>query len=463
MQIGAEATYPLPPPIAGSGAEPFFVRRHPISRPLLLSVVLVGAASPGGPARAFDGPSLEARGSVGAGSMLSQAQRDQGYHSGFVPDLHPGLRVSDMFAAELALASWFFPRDGGLGTGRATLLGGGLRFDPRVTSWLTWFLDAHAGLALTGGDNRFMVDGGTGLDVWFKRNLAVGPYVRYGHILDAGPDPMFWAAALCATVTLATVGDEPPALGGRDPEREERQKAWEKERRSGRQASRYSDRDGDGITDEHDICPDEKPGSNPDPNMQGCPRQESHRAESATRRTELAPPSQSGGGDRDGDGVPDKDDKCPNRPFGNMPDPMAMGCPLPEKDRPRGGMANIQRGMIVLSRPIQFSGRDDINASRVSALRDVANLLQATPGIKTVSIEGHTDSSMPALQSLELSEQRAESVKRWLVSNGVEAERLRIRGHGDTQPVASNRTAKGRAANSRIELIIVDPPGGQGL
>ena len=78
-------------------------------------------------------------------------------------------------------------------------------------------------------------------------------------------------------------------------------------------------------------------------------------------------------------------------------------------------------------------------------------------------IEGHTDSTLNALQSLELSEQRAESVKRWLVANGVEAERLRSRGHGDTQPVASNRTAKGRAANARIELLIVEPQGGVGL
>ena len=119
VRIGAGATYPLPRPIAGMGAEPFFVRRHPIARPLLLSVVLL-AALPSAPALAFDGPSLEARGSMGVGSMLSQAQRDQGYHSGFVPDLHPGLRVSEVFVAELALASWFFPREGALGTGRAT-------------------------------------------------------------------------------------------------------------------------------------------------------------------------------------------------------------------------------------------------------------------------------------------------------------------------------------------------------
>ena len=63
---------------------------------------------------------------------------------------------------------------------------------------------------------------------------------------------------------------------------------------------------------------------------------------------------------------------------------------------------------------------------------------------------------MPALQSIELSERRAEAVKRWLVANGVDEQRLTIRGFGDTRPIASNKTAKGRAANARIELVILD-------
>jgi hypothetical protein len=422
------------------------------------SIVLVLALT-AIPVRAFDGPTLEARGAMGVGSMLSSAQRQQGFKSGFVPDLHPGLRVSDMFAVELAVASWFFPRDGSKGMGRATLLGGGMRWDPRLTGWLSWFLDGHAGLALTGDNNRFMLDGGTGLEIWLKRNLAVGPYLRYGHILDAGPDPRFWAAGLGATMTWAAAGDEPPSLGGRDPEREERQRAWEQDRRTGRQSPRIRDRDRDGIADEHDICPDERPGPRPDPNMQGCPLPEG-------KRGAVSPPPlfSAGGasGDRDGDGVPDQDDKCPGRPFGDFPDPMAMGCPLPQKDRPRG-LASIERAYIVVSRPIQFSGRDDILPASIPVLREVAGILRANPAIKTISIEAHTDSTLAALQSLELSEQRAESVKRWLIANGVEAERLRSRGHGDTQPVASNRTAKGRSANARIELLIVDPQGGVGL
>src|SRR5215207_7151766 len=108
---------------------------------------------------------VEARAGFGVGSMLSQWQRDRGYLSGFVPDLRPGLRLDSSIAAELAFESWFFPRSNG-GTGRATFLGAGGRWDPRLRDWLTWFLDGHAGLALTGPANRFMFDVGTGFDVW---------------------------------------------------------------------------------------------------------------------------------------------------------------------------------------------------------------------------------------------------------------------------------------------------------
>src|SRR6185436_7535330 len=130
------------------------------------------------------------------------AQRDAGYKTGFVPDLRPALRVSDWVAVELALASWFFPRDAG-GTGRATQLGAGLRFDPRLTHWMSWFLDGHGGLALTGPANRLMVDAGTGVELWFQSNMAVGPFVRYGQVVDTtGPDPRFWAAGVFATMSF---------------------------------------------------------------------------------------------------------------------------------------------------------------------------------------------------------------------------------------------------------------------
>jgi outer membrane protein OmpA-like peptidoglycan-associated protein len=453
------------------------LRRAPLRR--LLTIVFVGSAGVAPSARASDGIELEARAAVGVGNMLSTPQRDAGYKTGFVPDLRPALRVSEWVAAELAASSWFFPRDAG-GTGRATMLGVGARFDPRLTTWLTWFADAHAGVGLTGANNRFMADGGTGFDFWLTRNLAFGPYLRYAQVVDSGPDPRFWAVGVSATMTLAKGSDEPPNLGRSDPERDERQRAWEQSRQH---TPRLRDRDGDGITDDRDICPDEKAGSRPDPNMLGCPL-------SSSSAAPAAPPVARASGDRDGDGVPDRDDKCPTVPFGNFPDPFAMGCPLADKDGdgipdindacptkaggadtnpkrngcPGGGDAPIRRDMVTinrdnirLARPIAFgTNNENILPGSLPVLGQLADVLKATTALRKVSIEAHTDSSMPALQGIELSERRAEAVKRWLVANGVDEQRLTVRGFGDTRPIASNKTAKGRAANARIELVILD-------
>jgi hypothetical protein len=241
------------------------------NRFFLTTALLTAAGALPGRAAAFDGPTVEARTAVGAGTMLSTAQRARGFHTGFVPDLRPALRIEEMVVVELVAASWFFPHDGG--TGRATLFGGGLRCDPHLTSWLSWFVDGHAGVGLTGPSNRPMIDAGTGFDLWLRRSLALGPFVRYGQVFDRGPDPRFWAAGLGATLTWDTQRDEPPALGPEDPDRERRQRDWE---RSHRLDPRRSDRDGDGIIDQEDVCPDEKPGPSPDPSMRGCPMDQSH-------------------------------------------------------------------------------------------------------------------------------------------------------------------------------------------
>lgn len=426
---------------------------------------------------AIDELTLEARGGVGMSGMITAAQREQGFRSGFVPDLRPALRVADAFAVELAVSSWFFPRD--QGTGRATMFGGGLRYDPRLTSWLSWFADGHGGVALTGPANRFMADAGTGFEIWISRGLAVGPYVRYGHVVDAGPDPRFWAAGLCATMTWSSGSDEPPSLGPSDPDRDERQREWQRSRQRELQSPRYRDRDRDGVVDERDICPDERQGRNPDPNMLGCPRT----GGIAPASISSAPADR----DRDGDGVPDRDDKCPDRSFGQNPDPLAMGCPLADRDRDGipdlndacptragvadtrekangcPGLARIEGRTIQLSRPIAFTGGEDIHPGSVPVLQAVAAIMRSMPEIKKVSIEGHTDGTSSANQGFEASERRAESVRRWLENNGVEAYRLASRGFGDTRPVASNRTAKGRSANARIELVILEPSNGVGL
>jgi outer membrane protein OmpA-like peptidoglycan-associated protein len=88
-------------------------------------------------------------------------------------------------------------------------------------------------------------------------------------------------------------------------------------------------------------------------------------------------------------------------------------------------------------------------------LEDVARSLVANPDVR-VEVAGHTDSTGSRAVNERLSLARAESVKAFLVENGVAAERMEVRGYASTEPVASNKTASGRAQNRRVELRRTD-------
>jgi outer membrane protein OmpA-like peptidoglycan-associated protein len=85
-------------------------------------------------------------------------------------------------------------------------------------------------------------------------------------------------------------------------------------------------------------------------------------------------------------------------------------------------------------------------------LNEILEALKAQPSLKLL-IAGHTDSTSTAAHNLTLSQQRAEAVVSWLVGHGIAAQRLSAKGFGQTQPVADNSTAAGRALNRRVELV----------
>jgi len=88
-------------------------------------------------------------------------------------------------------------------------------------------------------------------------------------------------------------------------------------------------------------------------------------------------------------------------------------------------------------------------------LGDVAQSLVANPDVK-VEVAGHTDNTGPRALNDSLSTARAEAVKAFLVEHGVEADRMTVKGYAWDQPVASNKTASGRAQNRRVELRRTD-------
>jgi OOP family OmpA-OmpF porin len=88
----------------------------------------------------------------------------------------------------------------------------------------------------------------------------------------------------------------------------------------------------------------------------------------------------------------------------------------------------------------------------------IADGLKKHPRLK-VEIQGHTDSTGSPPYNLKLSQKRADSVRSYLLDSGVSADQLVTKGYGQTQPVASNKTAKGRARNRRVVMYVVSNPG----
>lgn len=79
---------------------------------------------------------------------------------------------------------------------------------------------------------------------------------------------------------------------------------------------------------------------------------------------------------------------------------------------------------------------------------------QSYYGSVGVEIAGHTDEQGDAAYNQGLSQRRADAVRSYLTSKGVDASRLSGAGYGETQPVADNTTSEGRAQNRRVELRV---------
>ncbi|MCG5502092.1 OmpA family protein [Ectothiorhodospira lacustris] len=117
------------------------------------------------------------------------------------------------------------------------------------------------------------------------------------------------------------------------------------------------------------------------------------------------------------------------------------------------------RGLVLTLGDVLFAtGRSELRGGAVRNLDQLAVFLREHPE-RTAIIEGHTDSVGSASANMRLSEQRADSVKRYLVRQGVDANRLHAAGRGQDYPVAENNTASGRQQNRRVEIIIPDAAG----
>ena len=201
------------------------------------------------------------------------------------------------------------------------------------------------------------------------------------------------------------------------------------------------DSDNDGVVDKNDLCPNEAGIKD----LNGCP-------------------------DSDEDGVIDGDDKCPDE----LGDPQNEGCPWPDSDgdtitdnidscpdqpgtTENSGCPELSSEIVTtineLSTQINFAaGSSRIQGKPVKdALIEIKILLDNNPSGNLI-IEGHTSSDGDEKANLILSKNRAEAVRDYLISIGVNPDRLKTEGYGEDRPLTNNDSIEGRLTNRRVQF-----------
>ena len=176
------------------------------------------------------------------------------------------------------------------------------------------------------------------------------------------------------------------------------------------------DTDGDGINDEEDKCPTIAGVAK----YNGCPIP-----------------------DTDGDGINDEEDRCPTVPGVKE----NQGCPLVKED--------VVKKVAYAAKNIFFAtGSSKLLAKSFKSLNEVSKIMKEDTNLK-LAIEGNTDNTGKPELNQKLSDSRAKAVLEYLkTKGGIDESRLSEVGYGDTKPIASNKTAAGRAQNRRVDLKI---------
>ena len=335
------------------------------------------------------------------------------------------------------------------------------------SKWLDPSAHIGGGYTFFGDASAGTVNGGLGLTFWFTENVGLQFQSTYKHSFDDNR-----VADLDVPTHIQHFAGLTFKFGGKDT-------------------------DGDGIYDKDDACP-EVAGL---PEFKGCPDTDKDGIQdSADACPEVAGLAEFNGcPDTDGDGIADKDDACPEvaglKTLGGCPDADGdgiadksdecptvkgakenKGCPWPDTDGDgvadkddkcptvKGTVANngcpevsdeAMKKLNDYGKTILFnSGKSSFQKQTYPVLQAMSAILKEYPTAK-FSLEGHTDSDGKDAMNQKLSEDRAAAVKNYLIEQGIEASRLSSKGFGESMPVDSNKTAKGKANNRRVEVKLV--------
>jgi OOP family OmpA-OmpF porin len=219
------------------------------------------------------------------------------------------------------------------------------------------------------------------------------------------------------------------------------------------------DRDGDGIPDRLDKCPDDPEDKDGFEDEDGCPDP-----------------------DNDKDGIPDVDDLCPNDPEDKDGFEDQDGCPDPDNDKdrildkddkcpnepetyngfededgcPDKGRVILHKGNLEILDKIYFeTDKAIIKPISFPILDAVAATMKGNPQILLIEVQGHADERGSDDHNMRLTEDRAASVKQYLIEHGVEGDRLQSHGYGETKPICKQHDEACWSKNRRVEFVIL--------
>jgi outer membrane protein OmpA-like peptidoglycan-associated protein len=221
----------------------------------------------------------------------------------------------------------------------------------------------------------------------------------------------------------------------------------------------HGDRDGDGIPDSVDRCPDEPEDRDGFEDQDGCPEVDNDHDGIPDAIDHCPNDREDFDGyedrdgcpdlDNDGDGIPDAADRCPNEPETRNGIEDEDGCP------DSGGVVAVVE--LILPELSFDAGKSTFTAATVAALNKAADRILAAPSHR-IRIEGHADRHEAARgnAAVTLSQARAIAVREYLIKRGVDGTKLQAVGYGDSRPKDDADTPQTHALNRRVEFIVVD-------
>jgi outer membrane protein OmpA-like peptidoglycan-associated protein len=258
---------------------------------------------------------------------------------------------------------------------------------------------------------------------------------------------------------------------------------------------RIGDRDGDGVKDDLDRCPDQPEDRDDFEDEDGCPDPDNDRDQilDIDDKCPNQPETRNGFEDEDGcpdafdpdrddDGIPDRIDHCPDEPEDQDGFEDADGCPDPDNDGdrildvddlcpndpedydgfedadgcPDRGIVRRRRGHLEVLKAIHFeTARATIKPESYPILDAVAATLAGNPEVQRLEIQGHADERGDDAFNLRLTEDRAQAVKQYLIGRGIVGARLDAHGYGEERPLCRAHNEACWSRNRRVEFVIV--------